>query len=845
MADLLPVPFGGYAALNDPHLLHLQEAFTITDCYTDYDSVIGRNGYRSALASYIASTGLCQHFGRFVVSATSERIVVVIGGNIYLITEPSTETASDGSVTTLATGTFGSTDNVCGVAHGTNYYLNNDATTNTSVRINSSYSLEALIALPTAALPSYTPSQLGIIFFGDYAVNHGYWTLSGMSAVHATPTALNGWTTLNGSPGSTATYDLTHGGAISAYNWGNLQWLMVLCSPQTASGGAGTFSIELVDTSGNVYQLNTISDPPNTNGSPFIVYCSLASAGLDPSLPISAIRFTILSGGDFDVSGCMPVTTSPEAGTVNYYVTYYDSVTGNESTLQSVGLPIIYNNLGVVNVGYQAARWNYNAFINAGFQGINPDTLTDSDLFNKGAGLAYPAWTSFAPVYTFTGTIPSGAQWPNADTVRLWRTTPNGISLVETSVYSTNGLQSGAERADGSAWTGPSGYPVNALTGTASDAFPGTTYWQSSGTTWSITDNTGANPNANQTYQAGGPMPPATQMTAMAGRIAIIYQNQVSISNFTPVGVDTNPIPQWPPIAIETANGWSYDVSPAPTELGYAIDGTGDALYIGTSEMIRSMSDLSPNSPPFVIMRHGVVGRQAYGFFEQAFFWASYDGVYMAINQSQVNELTEPIRQYYVNTFQPDSTVVVRYQSRKLYVIKGQTMLRFDFVKKRWSGPHTLADSIFSGISYTSTEQIEQMWLLTTSTSVNPRYLGRWQSSCSLDMQIGVTTTGYKIPDWVYSSGFDMQSNPGTINGVMLDSSSAVNVELCKVAVPIVPTSARTLFTTAQVGIDECWFPGAPDLRGYKFRFQFTATNATVLRRAAYERLALAGTKGG
>ena len=84
-----------------------------------------------------------------------------------------------------------------------------------------------------------------------------------------------------------------------------------------------------------------------------------------------------------------------------------------------------------------------------------------------------------------------------------------------------------------------------------------------------------------------------------------------------------------------------------------------------------------------------------------------------------------------------------------------------------------------------------------------------------------------------------------TVIGIQLDASGPVSVQIAKVADAIVPTSARNLFTTDQPGIDECWFPGCGDFRGFKMRFQFTAQNSVTLRRANYEGLLLPGTKGG
>jgi hypothetical protein len=830
VAELQQIPFAGLAALDDPHLLHLQQGQVVADCYVDTDAVQGRNGYRSVLPGAITGSGTGQHTGRFRPSLLTQRIVCVIGGNIYLITEASSETTSDGTVTLLSTGTFGSTDNVCGAQLGSNYYLANDLNPATWVRINSAYALTALLGLPTAAQPTFTLSTLSVI------------PLHGLSTAGSTltigPSGVTGWDNVSGTIGNVAIYTFA-----ATYNWSAITWLMVACSPETLSGGGGTFKVEIGTAGGSYVPIATVSDPPNTNGSPWVLYGSLL--GLDATIlgAVNKIRFTQLgpTTDPFSVYGVMPIPTAPQAGTVNYYVTYFNSVTGVESSL-STPLPILYNNNFVTFPTFLAGRWNYNSFQNIGTKSSNPDTQNVSDEFNKGIGLAHPNASDFSAVYTFGGPLPAGAIYPNADTVRLYRSTSVGISLVGSSVYSTDGTAPNAKRADGTAWT--------TGTGTNSDLPANVTYWQAGGATWAITDNTGGTAAANLTYVAGGPGPPATQMSAYAGRLAVVKDNRVSISSFTPPGTTTNPVPQWPPVALIPADGWSFDVSPAPTEIGLAVDGNGDALYIGTSEMVRSMSDVSPNSPPFVIMRRGVIGRYAYGFFEQQFIWASWDGVYMSSNQSNVVELTEQVRTYYMKVFQPDFSVNVRYQDRKLLIFKGNTFMRYDFVHHRWS-TGTIADSVVTSacwsdvlgtISGVARTRADQLWIVPLT-----RFIGRWKPSCPRDMQIGTDpATGAAIPDWTYRSGFALASSPNTVNGVLIDASGPVAVQIAKVSVPVVPVSGRDLPLTAPFSaIDENWYPGAPDMRGYKMSFQFVANNATILRRAMYEAGLLPGAKGG
>lgn len=830
LADLIPIPLTGFHALDNAHLLQLFQGQVVSDCFTDTDAVEGRGGYRSALAGAIVGSGIPQFFGRFRPSATSQRFIGVVGGNIYLITEPTSETASDGVATLLMAAAFGVTDNVCGAQDNANFYLCNDTTPAIAYRLISDYSLHLLGSLPQAAQPTFSLSTLSVT------------KLNGLSSTGTTLTigasGVTDWINLSGTIGLVGVYTFA-----GTFNWSNIAWLMVLCSPETVSGGNGTFKIEIGTAGGTYVPLGVISDPPNTgSGSPWVFYASLI--GLDQAVlgAINKIRFTQIgpTTDPFTVYGVMPIPTAPQAGTVSYYVTYFNSVTGVESIL-STPVEVVYNNNNVTYPTFLTGHWAYNTFRSLGTKSSNPDTQDYGDQFNKGIGLAAPASSDFSSVYTFTASIPTGAQFPNADTVRLYRSTTNGISLVGSSVYSTDGTAANAERANSTAWT--SG------TGTASDLPANVTYWQSTGTVWSITDNTGSGASANQLYTAGGPFPPSTQMTAYKGRLVSIYQNQVNISSFTPVGVSTNPVPEWPPIALIAADGWSFDVSPAPTEIGYCVNGDGDALYIGTSASVRSMSDVSPDSPTFTVLRRGVIGRQAYGYYEDKFFWCAWDGIYMSSNQSNPIELSKDIRNYYLTQFVPDGTLVMAYQERKLYVFKGNLYLRYDFVKGRWS-TGTIADSVkvaaswsdITGVSGGITRtRADQFWFI-----AGTRLIGRWQPTCRRDMEIGTdATTGAAIPDWVYRTGFQMNGEPWTPKAIMVDASGAVQLQLSKVASAMVPTSARNLLLTTTAGIDEYWFPGAPDLRGYKMSFQFTGGNNITLRRAMYEAGVLVGTKGG
>jgi hypothetical protein len=821
VSQILDVPFGGLQGLVHPNRTPFEQAITATDCFLDDNTVFGRSGYRSLMAAFVAASGNAQFIGRFQPSlGVPARTVIVISGNVWLVTDASSETASDATAAQIGTATFGSTENISGAQLGTNFYLATDAAIPKWVRITSAFSLAVLQQLPVPVLPAFTLSTLT---FTQFTLPPANWTFAlGLSGSAA---GVSPWTQLTGTVSGTGTYDLTVAGSIPAYNWANTAWLLVACSPETISGGGGQFKISLGNAANSFVDVQTIVDPPNTNGSPFCVYLYLA--GLDQTIlkAVTQIRFTQIgpTTDPFCVLGYMPINTAPAPGTVPYYVTYYNSVTQSESALSPV-TNVVYNNNGLKYPTYPAARWNYNNFIGAGTASTNPDSLNVSACFNKGAGLAFPTATSFASVYTFSGTIPAGAQYTNADTVRLYRGTPNGISLVGSSVYSSDGTAANARRADASMWT--------TGTGTTTDLPTNVSYWQAAGTTWTITDNIGQSAAANAVYNPGGPGPQTSTMCSFAGRLVAGYGTRVYISSFTPVTAASNLIPQWPPIAVQDSDGWAFDIAPTPTEQILSIV-SGDAVYICTNKRVLALRSLTPGTVPFEVLNRGVIGRQAALYAEQQLIWASYDGVYAAQNVSSTSEISQSIRIYvYLNSFVPDSTVAIGYQLRKLHVFKGKKRLRYDFVTSKWTGPDTLANSIFSVTSFpvsaSSTFIItEQMWALTSD-----RFVTRFQPSCVFDNQIG-TAVGVPPPPWVYSTGFAPAVKPGFISEVSLLASGVITAKIAKTLDGLEPSEGRTFVMNDQLSRTEVAVSGPTDLRGNKLRVEFGGVN-TVTLYAAY-----------
>ena len=808
------IPFGGRSATKHPHLIGLDKSLIASDCFVDDDTISGRSGYRSLLIAAIVGTGTPQFMGRFNPTLSSVRTVIVISGDVWIVTDASSSTASDATATKIGTGTFGSTDNISGTQLGENFYLATDNATAKWVRIDSSFALHVLAQLPTAPIPSYFLSTLDLIYFNSLAAP----TLSGITV---SGTGVTNWESLAGTTGSTAQYDLTTGGGPTlGYDWANTTWLMMTISPETLSGGGTNFQVTITDTGGAVYPLGTISDPPNTNGSPWAVFFNMTGLGITANIKYVTFTQGVKASGSgadpFAISAFMAFPTAPEPGPVDYYVVYYNSVTGDSSSL-SAPLAITYTSLGVTFAASQIGRWNYNTFQNIGIRSTNPDSMSVSDLFNKGEGLAYPASTDFAAVYTFTDTIPAGAQFPFADTVQLYRTTPNGISLVGSSIYTT--------RADGSAWT--------TGTGTASDFPLNYSFQTSGGTVWSITDNTGSTAEANPIYQPGGPGPQTTAMTAMADRIVAAYGNTVYISSFTPSSLVGNPVPQWPSIAVESADGWNFNITPAPNEqiLDLQVDDP-NYLYILTSARVMGMRSLAPNTVPFPVLDKGALGRHGSVVTDSTLWWASYDGLYGAIGSSW-KELTGDVRIYlYIKAFAPNGAVVLGEQSRKLYAFQGRTFIRYDYVTQRWT-TGTLADTVDMAISFKTLGDSEELWFLTAS-----RFVGRMQPNCFRDMQVGTNTaTGTQPPDWVFCTGFEFAPQPYIVKGVEVDTTGLTSISILRTQAGLVPMQARSIGPAQPMpNQDETWYPGSGDFAAAKMAVQFSAANGVNLIRAFWER---------
>lgn len=857
---LQDLTFGGLRLQEFDERVPVEAALDATNLYVDKGGIEGRNGYTAATAASVGS-GTPQGLWRFRPNGTgpsTARTVVVRGGSVIAVSDPSHETTTDGTATTAGSGTFGTTANISAAQLGQYLYLGTDESTNAWRRMKPDFTLESFSQLPQGAITSISPSILSYTEFHTLA--HTLVTVAG-SALTVSTTGFENWLNVSGPGGNSVYYDIG-----SAVDWSSNKWLFVACSPETLSGGANTFTISVsADNSGTpagFQTLQTITDNPGTNGSPWGVYLSLQSLPAATRQGVRYIQFTqgTVNQDPFSIHGFMAASTAPSSGEVAYYITFFNSVTEQESVL-SAEFDVVYGSTTVAFPSVRAVHWNYNNLQDLGVRSTAPDSMGISDMFNRSGGISYPTNSDFASIFTFSGSIPTGAQFPNADTVRLWRQTDTGIRLVKCSVAPT--------QANGTAWT-TSPTTVGGVTTPAT--FPvGATYWTNSGTQWSIMDDTGDATLANQSYKAGGPPPSCMALAALAGRLICggdpANPQRVSISSYNPfaanvAGGAVDPFPQFPQIALEEADGWSFDIAPTGSEQVLWI-GAGDlAAYILTNEACYVMTDLSSNGRPYKVYERGVLGRRGACWAEAMLFWCAHDGIYAAENRSRVQELTAPIRRIFREWFLPDSTVTMGYQDRKLYavvtstrnlIVSGVTqtetlnrMLRFDFVTETWTR-HTLAHQMLHTDDWRDpTGTLQQLWFLDASGN-----LWRWQPGLSVppgsavqDPGRATTDGGTAIQDWTYSTGFGLREVYEYGKGYM-DVKTRIRSTFLDTTGDVTATYYKD-FTTSPArsrsfAVGEHQLPFAPDVSAYKWRLTLTGANGVAVRRALWDREVVEG----
>jgi len=811
MNQLELVPFGGLASLYNDNLIPLSSALTASDCFLDNGAVVGRNGYRSVLSGAVVGSGTVQHIGRFRPSATAAVTVVVVAGEVFVVSDPTTVTSSDGVATTKGT-PFGTTANISGAQLATNYYLASDETGVAMQRIEftapSTYTLVSLgsindpnpplgsvnSSLSWTLFSSKTPTYTGTIVVQTNA-NTGFTNMD--SAWRGFSATNNG----NDDPvyGAIAKYDMTTPFDATTYDW-----VAVAVSPHDEGGSRGDRRIAIdVSPDGSTYSsIGSIWDVPKAGGAPNLIFCDLRNL---PAATRSAIRYWQFrvegtSGGKFIVYGYMYLPIMMRPNPPKFYIDIYNGSTGQQSKISSEAKTSLAQVLTVPQANPAQYPDSYMTSNSPAKSGSSLAIFSDANprIFNgpQASGKAMPALTDIGGIITISGTTPS---YSGTLTVRLWLDTETGRRLVTT-----------VDKAGSTAYSFTVGYSDAVL--------------------------------SNQQYRPGGVSQKLSALAAHAGRLTGGNLNRWYISSFTPTSDKSNPYVQWPDIAVEDSDGWSFDVAPGPKEYILAENGEGDAVFTLTNEACYQMTDLRPNSLPYLVFRRGAVGRQAYIYAEDRWFWAAFDGVYEAANRSNAEEMTAAVRRTYTDWLIPTSTLCMGYQSRKLYIFQDTRYMRFDFVSKTWT-TGTLAHNIRMVACWNDTSGGtlgEQMWLLTSD-----RKVGRWQAAATRDMQVGTdTTSGTALPDWRFSTGFDTSQVPATVEAVQLDTNGRVRVTLAKTVVYTGPRTGREISFMPQEGQDEVAQPGSAGFRALKFRFQMDAGNTVTVRRAWWSRAGHDGVGG-
>lgn len=646
MPALDDIFFYGLESREVDERIPFQAALKADDCTLDTDAIVGRIGYTSAISGALAGSGTPQHEGRFRPDINSARTVVVVAGQVFVVTDPTTPTAGDGVKTSLGT-PFGATDIISGAALNSSYYLSTDSATLPWVRINwtspDTYTLETLSAIPQGAQPSasvvssltwtvfntITPTVSGCVVQDN--------SKAGFTQMNSAWRGFSATDNGNDDPvtGSYAQYKLA-----AAVDATGDDWVAVAVSPHD-SGGIGVqyevdvqVAVDVAGSPGTFYTVGHIYDIPPAADSPNLVFCDLRTLLASTRSAIRWIKFLLVgsAGGKFITYGYMFLPATPVANPGHFFVDFENVSTGEFSTLtQELDVTIPQ----AIVASYPDSRMGNNIAHSSGGQD-DPFSASNQYVFNPG-GSGGPTLQQVGGVITITGTAPTFST-PATLLARLWEDTDNGRRLVSSQTVTT-------------------------------------------GQAYTFVVAGGDSILANQLYIAGGVPPRASTITAHDQRLVAMYQNRVYISSFVPTSDTSNPFPQWPDIAIEDADGWSFDVFPNRKEQGQIVLGASDALYIITNETWYFMSDLTPNSPVFVVFKRGGLGHQGGGYFEDRAFVASWDGVYEGVGRANPIEMSEGIRRIYQDWLAPDSNVCIGYDpdTRSLYVFQDYRYIRYRF----------------------------------------------------------------------------------------------------------------------------------------------------------------------
>ena len=785
------IPFTGLYSADTDERVPFGSALLCDDCWTDNDSVQGRSGARNAVTSSAAvGSGTVQKLARYRPSATSAKTVAVRGGAVSTITDPSSETAVDGTVSSVST-PFGSSANISAAQLGEFLYLMTDETSVAMQRMDSSY---ALTSLKSIDKPTSISQSKGSLAWFPYRPKSGSGdcSLVGTNCVVSTTASglLSTWYAIVGTTGDTT--QPASGAYVvvtltATQDWRSANWIAFAVSPPDSGISGKEVSIEISADGTTYYRVGTIVDKPPIGGSPNLIFCNLPPISIPSETVLKVvkyIRYTVTNNNDgtknrFALYGHLVLPARPTPQPVNYYIDFFDPTSFQQSQI-SEAVQVTIKDSDVSIPTYPDQFINSDSFSSSSAQ-LAPLDATNVRNFNIAAWKTYPKISDVGVQVTISGNVPS----ISGLTARLWKDTANGRR------------------------------EVNEVTGI------------SSGAAYSITDNGGDFTLANSLYRPYGTAPRCNALAARAGRLIAAYGNRVYISSYTSPAATTttasatiNPYPQFPDIALSDADGWSFNIAPSQEEQIQGLE-NGDALYILTNENIYSMRSLVPGTDPYRIpVATGTMGRNSFCYADGLLYTAGYNGVYAINNRAQAIDLMIDNSGMYTSWFQPDSTTVVAYQNKKLLVVKGSKMMRFDFIKKRWSR-HNLGFSVTCAARWKDPSGTkEQLWFFTSAGKVV-----RWQDTATSD-------DGTAIPDWTYSTGFDRPGVNQTGAKVYVDATGSVTAIML---VDMHETKSRSYEFPAGEDVHKL---GA-GLRGYKLRMKFKGRNTTLLRSAMWERDAL------
>lgn len=809
MGELSAIPIGGVEALLGDELVGFDSALEAHNCYVDDGQISGRNGYRSILPSATAigsGSDVPQGVWRFRPSLSSARTIVVAAGTVYLVTDRSAEGLSDGTVTSLGN-VFGATATVSGVQSGRYFYLFSDESPTKSVRITPSYTLEVMTSLSaptdvthTLAKPQtvrYTMTPVTSTSPACYVshVSPGGATYSDFWFVYGSPTQRT-----RPPQGGYLTFDLG-----ATQDWSSYAYIACMVSPRRswASSDHPVVTIEVSADNTSYAKIGEVYDGlPEEKYGPTVAYLPLTGMGSEALQQVRYVRYTLSNAGEvwgsqgcfWGVYGHCLIAMVSGVGTYYYKFTAKNSSTGVRSPMSGTadGYAVTVTKLSKDDVpkyhslSCDKANGGVEDYTDHGTCSVDYTSEPTYRIANYNMGLALPPRDKWSGIPTLTCAIPVDSRYPNADTIELWRMTPNGWRLAGTKT----------------------------LTGGE--------------TTVSITDGGGDVVQSAELYQPFGSQQRAYAACARAGaRLVAGLSNQLSISSYIAPGETADPIPSWPPTATEDWHGWSFQIAPSTAEQIISLQ-DGDYLYVLTNLAVHTMLNVQPGSPFYKSSAHGCVGRNAAIVCELGLVYASADAIYVLDGRGPNTELTQRVRRLYASWFAPNSSVVLGYQNRKLYAFCGSKYMRYDIVTGTWT-TGTIAGTVAAAASWVDPGNpvVERLCLLFTD-----RRVALWESSATSDLMFGATA-GTSIQNWLYSTGMAASSVKTKVGRFLVDATGTVRVGIARTADG--GLEREKVVEQGQDGAPR-ELPAWSDASSYQWRVVFQAANGVRLRRAMWSR---------